>query len=1188
MAAPTVNNVDQRNFSDSTSFSYDAGTGSGRVLVVVIGTNDATDRVTAITYNGVSLTQGARQVGDVSVASDIWYLENPASGSNTLALTTNGSEDYSAITARIEDAESVISAIGNTGTKKGDSTTPNVDITPTASGNLLIGGLVSDDGTAFTPDSGITEHGDIANTIRTGMFSKESVGTSAENIGATAENDDWAAAALEIKAPSDQPPGAPTLETADDNETTDTTPSLDFNAVDGNGDDVVYQVQIDTVTSFDSQAGSPLVDADGDVSTTGFENVDTPADTSPFNSGDTVRYTVQGGDELTRGTYYWRVRSKDPNGSDTWGDWSGTRAFHIYKTDREISSVALETLPTNVNHPYSDGATAFSDAGYNEFDDDDAGRISVVGGSATKPYFLQKVDLGNSGFTVSANVQVDKAAVSGTIGLITDVDITGQSDFITDDYSQSVNSGVTGTDRILVLTISCGTTSSANPTSITYNGVSLTKAVGLSRDDFSIWYLVNPATGSNTLDIQFNGGNQYFVANAAIFENVDQSSPIDATATDSASVGAGSDKTTNITTTVDDAMLVDVIGGSASGTDWDAVAGQTQLQQASNTWTYGAMSYKAAGTAGSKSMAYTNNAISSRTGYHVIVALNPNTVTPSIKLDLWNDTTGAWVNQDEETAPTADTDFDLTADKSTGFADFVDSNGWVVARVVADYIPDVTLRVDQFTITSAGTDVSITKNLEYAIQTETSITKSLAYEIATDNAVTKSLAYRVVTETAITKSMEYAIADSNAITKSLQYAVTTESSITKSLAYEIATTDSITKSLAYSVATETAITKGLEYAIVTDSSVTKGLEYAVQTESSITKSLEYSIADTGSITKSLAYRIVTDSVIQKSLAYAISPATEITKSMEYAVVTETAITKSMEYVIDQSNKITKSLQYTIPTTQTITKSMEYAIGGAPVVIQKSLEYTVSPITAIQKSLQYSIIDSTAITKSLAYGIVTESTIQKSMSYEIAVETAITKALSYKIVTDSVIQLSLAYTISIADQQITKQMEYRVSTSSSISKSLAYEIQTSTDITKSLAYSLVTETAIQKSMSYEIVTSTAITKALQYAIETDSLIQKSLAYRIGKTTTIQKSLQYKVSFSGTLNIEKDLKYAIETTNAIQLGLRYRVLSSEWYDRNEPTEPTDNDPDWYDRNEPTAPTKGSGNWYTRNNKSIGEQL
>lgn len=71
---------------------------------------------------------------------------------------------------------------------------------------------------------------------------------------------------------------------------------------------------------------SPLLSA---ISTTdaGFVNPDTGGDTHPFNSGENIQYTVQGGSALSAGTYYWRVRPQDITG--VFGAWSSTRSFTV-------------------------------------------------------------------------------------------------------------------------------------------------------------------------------------------------------------------------------------------------------------------------------------------------------------------------------------------------------------------------------------------------------------------------------------------------------------------------------------------------------------------------------------------------------------------------------------------------------------------------------------------------------------------------------------------------------------------------------------------------------------------------------------------------------------------------------------------------------------------------------------------
>lgn len=61
----------------------------------------------------------------------------------------------------------------------------------------------------------------------------------------------------------------------------------------------------------------------------GFVNTVNGADTDPFTSGQKVSYTVQAGDALAGGTYYWRARAKDPSGSNTYSDWPTARTFTI-------------------------------------------------------------------------------------------------------------------------------------------------------------------------------------------------------------------------------------------------------------------------------------------------------------------------------------------------------------------------------------------------------------------------------------------------------------------------------------------------------------------------------------------------------------------------------------------------------------------------------------------------------------------------------------------------------------------------------------------------------------------------------------------------------------------------------------------------------------------------------------------
>jgi len=93
--------------------------------------------------------------------------------------------------------------------------------------------------------------------------------------------------------------------------------------------DTYYGYSTDAIFYVYSSDVAPLLNK---VSGTddGFVNPDVPEDTDPFTSGENIQYTVQVGEELSAGTYYWRVRGLDPLGTNTYGAWSSpTWSFTI-------------------------------------------------------------------------------------------------------------------------------------------------------------------------------------------------------------------------------------------------------------------------------------------------------------------------------------------------------------------------------------------------------------------------------------------------------------------------------------------------------------------------------------------------------------------------------------------------------------------------------------------------------------------------------------------------------------------------------------------------------------------------------------------------------------------------------------------------------------------------------------------
>jgi hypothetical protein len=70
----------------------------------------------------------------------------------------------------------------------------------------------------------------------------------------------------------------------------------------------------------------PRVSAVSDAES-GFANTVTGGDTSPFNDGEKVSFTVPSNEALGAGTYNWRVRTKDPSGTNTWSSYTTVRTF---------------------------------------------------------------------------------------------------------------------------------------------------------------------------------------------------------------------------------------------------------------------------------------------------------------------------------------------------------------------------------------------------------------------------------------------------------------------------------------------------------------------------------------------------------------------------------------------------------------------------------------------------------------------------------------------------------------------------------------------------------------------------------------------------------------------------------------------------------------------------------------------
>ena len=141
------NSVDGGNNGGSTTsltYSYTVGSGSNRLLVVNLIGDTSADDISSVTYAGTAMTL----VGKVQAPSNNWqylyYLLNPASGSNNVVITA-GSSHYliSEAASWYNVKQSAQPDASTTNTAAATSTSVTTSLTTVASGSLVVQGLWS-------------------------------------------------------------------------------------------------------------------------------------------------------------------------------------------------------------------------------------------------------------------------------------------------------------------------------------------------------------------------------------------------------------------------------------------------------------------------------------------------------------------------------------------------------------------------------------------------------------------------------------------------------------------------------------------------------------------------------------------------------------------------------------------------------------------------------------------------------------------------------------------------------------------------------------------------------------------------------------------------------------------------------------------------------------------------------------
>ncbi len=269
---------------------------------------------------------------------------------------------------------------------------------------------------------------------------------------------------------------------------------------------------------------------------------------------------------------------------------------------------------------------------------------SVTGLSANTTYYyrVRATDsvgggTGVNSSTITVTTLATPVANSATSTLAID---TTSSSAGANVASLSWSHTVSGVNRLLVVGVSKRSYNSV--TSVTYNGVALTKsgAVQAGSGDFSrseLWYLVNPPTGTNTIVVT-PGGNDWMQTGAISFTGANQITPLGIFASNFGGSGVTS-ASVNVTSAPGE-IVVDAL--TFWNTTTDATKGASQTLQWStssdNAWNGRGSTQSGAN---SVTMSWTIPSSGAQGWALTAVSIKPNTINENSFTGSWAAVTGA-------------------------------------------------------------------------------------------------------------------------------------------------------------------------------------------------------------------------------------------------------------------------------------------------------------------------------------------------------------------------------------------------------------------------------------------------------------------------------------------------------------------------------------------------------------------
>ena len=183
--------------------------------------------------------------------------------------------------------------------------------------------------------------------------------------------------------------------------------------------------------------------------------------------------------------------------------------------------------------------------------------------------------------TTTSTSTSSSTSTSTTTTFVTSIQVGTVTTEAFNDVDKTIShDGGSGTNRLLVVCVHFGASTTNEVTSITYAGTNLTKAVAKAATNpprnvkSEIWYLVAPSTGTNDVVIAISGSTNAKGATIINLTGVHQTSPLDATS--AGAEGSSTTPSTDITTVNVQSMIIDCAECEDNAVTGTAGSGQTE------------------------------------------------------------------------------------------------------------------------------------------------------------------------------------------------------------------------------------------------------------------------------------------------------------------------------------------------------------------------------------------------------------------------------------------------------------------------------------------------------------------------------------------------------------------------------------------------------------------------------------